>query len=536
MPTSAESDLELGLAAGQRKDHDVVLERLTRVLPQAAQLPPEVLRSVHVYLGIAHAHAGTTNTAWTHANEALKLLEQYPDPAHEVEVKYNLAHIKLTIGNYSDALEDFFAHLKLVESYGLPLRARTLDGIANAYDLLGQLEQGILYHKEALAAAIKDSDKRREGIVLGNLGASYKDIGNYAEAIQCLQKAVAASKQVGIPYDLCYNYYYLGELYSELGQVDPAISNYQLGLDVLKAHRYQLLVACIHVGLVKLLSKHRPSSDLKGYLEIALAAAEEIQNRAQLEAVHLLFSDYHENLGEFGPALAHHKLHSKYKLEHLQHQFTMRTQTLMVQLDVEKTKREQERLALKNTELESTIVDLEERSSRDSLTGLYNRRYFEAQLLASFQESSAENAQLCVMFADIDNFKKINDTFSHGVGDKVLRIVASIFLRELKGGDIVARYGGEEIVAFFVNTSIADTFRLCDRVRAAIQHYPWSEIADALSVTISIGVADRCCADARGMLDAADKHLYQAKATGKNKVVANLDVAPVGGPDMAAPG
>ena len=126
---------------------------------------------------------------------------------------------------------------------------------------------------------------------------------------------------------------------------------------------------------------------------------------------------------------------------------------------------------------------------------------------------------LAFMMSDIDFFKQINDRFSHSVGDDVLRAVAGVFRSNIREIDVVARYGGEEFVIAFPETPIEEAVGLTERLRVSIKEHAWTDIHPDLSVTISMGLsADVGLGSFEQMLAAADKQLYQAKESGRDRV------------------
>jgi diguanylate cyclase (GGDEF)-like protein len=121
--------------------------------------------------------------------------------------------------------------------------------------------------------------------------------------------------------------------------------------------------------------------------------------------------------------------------------------------------------------------------------------------------------------ADIDNFKQINDRFSHVIGDEVLRAVGRILRAACRPSDLAVRYGGEEFVLALPDTTLDHAHAACQRLRAAVAGHPWHDIHEGLQVTISIGVtAAASFDDPATMLAAADRQLYEAKRAGRNCV------------------
>jgi diguanylate cyclase (GGDEF)-like protein/PAS domain S-box-containing protein len=171
-------------------------------------------------------------------------------------------------------------------------------------------------------------------------------------------------------------------------------------------------------------------------------------------------------------------------------------------------------------ELRSQTEFLEKQTREDALTGLYNRRFLNLQLEQEFKRAKRYGNPLSVVMCDIDHFKKINDTFSHQVGDEVLKTLGRIFKAYSRSVDTVARFGGEEFVLVLPETPREKAVVLCEKLRAAVEHYTWSEIHPHLCVTISFGVSDNVrLGNYEKLLAEADEKLYDAKHLGRNRVV-----------------
>lgn len=170
-------------------------------------------------------------------------------------------------------------------------------------------------------------------------------------------------------------------------------------------------------------------------------------------------------------------------------------------------------------ELGAKSAELERQTKEDGLTGLSNRRYLDVRLENEFARAKRYRRNLTVIMADIDYFKKINDSYSHQVGDRVLKKVAQIFFDNCRGVDIVARYGGEEFVLVLPETPSSGGILVCERIRKTIEEHDWAEIQEDLKVTISLGLCyDVGLSSHREMLSKADAKMYQAKKEGRNQV------------------
>jgi diguanylate cyclase (GGDEF)-like protein len=188
--------------------------------------------------------------------------------------------------------------------------------------------------------------------------------------------------------------------------------------------------------------------------------------------------------------------------------------------------RAHQELQQSNETIRAQADRLQELSIRDEMTGLHNRRYFNAHAAMAFAQAERYGRAFAVAIGDVDYFKRINDAFSHAIGDEVLRRVARILQDGTRESDIVARFGGEEFVVAFPETPVRDAATTCERIRRAIEQYDWSALHPDLRVTITIGVDGQVGRGSiEAMLGAADARLYDGKASGRNRVCAEAEQA-----------
>lgn len=165
---------------------------------------------------------------------------------------------------------------------------------------------------------------------------------------------------------------------------------------------------------------------------------------------------------------------------------------------------------------------LEHLAITDGLTGLYNHRYFRQRLEDEFERAHRYTLPLSCMILDIDNFKRINDTYGHLNGDIVLRGIADTAQRSVRKSDIVARYGGEEFVVIMPQTGLEGARAQAERVRRETAAQVFENFPEGVRITVSIGVAvydPETMLDCEAMLRIADGALYKAKREGKNRVI-----------------
>ena len=162
---------------------------------------------------------------------------------------------------------------------------------------------------------------------------------------------------------------------------------------------------------------------------------------------------------------------------------------------------------------------LEELATTDALTGLKNRRKFDAAIDGEWRRAMRQRTALSLLMIDADHFKAYNDTFGHQAGDQVLVGIAICISDSVKrAGDCAARYGGEEFAVLLPGTNAADALKVAETIRVKVQG--WSD--DAMASTVSIGIASavpNAGSDWPQLVHAADKALYAAKAAGRNRCV-----------------
>ncbi|MGR9553009.1 PleD family two-component system response regulator [Rhizobium leguminosarum] len=177
-----------------------------------------------------------------------------------------------------------------------------------------------------------------------------------------------------------------------------------------------------------------------------------------------------------------------------------------------------------NDRLRASVKQTIELAVTDPLTGLYNRRYLDSHLNVLFNRSMARGRPLSVLITDIDRFKHVNDTYGHDGGDEVLREFANRVRSTIRGADLACRYGGEEFVVVMPDTSPEIAAAVAERLRAAIENasFMLKHAGEALNVTASFGIASRITSvlTPDQLMKQADLALYEAKNTGRNRVVA----------------
>ena len=159
----------------------------------------------------------------------------------------------------------------------------------------------------------------------------------------------------------------------------------------------------------------------------------------------------------------------------------------------------------------------------DVLTGLYNRRYFEKVLPQELERSRRLNLPLSILLIDADNFKKVNDTFGHPMGDRVLATIGQTIKKALRTVDFAFRYGGEEFVVILPEADLESACKAAERIRlraiADSKRVLRSDMTEPVTVSIGVSCYPRDATDGKALVAVADHLLYQAKGAGKNRIL-----------------
>ncbi len=176
-------------------------------------------------------------------------------------------------------------------------------------------------------------------------------------------------------------------------------------------------------------------------------------------------------------------------------------------------------------ELRSSIINAQERALFDPLTSLYNRMAYNERVNIEYTRWKRYQSHLVLMIGDIDFFKKVNDTYGHLAGDKVLKIVAQVFKNNLREADFIARFGGEEFIVIMPETQLKSAFIVAEKLRKAIFNLDFHYRGSQVKMSISLGIAQFSQEDTiDSVFERADKALYKAKTSGRNRCCTEAEI------------
>ena len=479
---------------------------------------------------------GELEDAVTACREAVAVLETADDDPGICEVLTVQAMPLNELGMHEEALEALARGRDIAQRLGdrdLLYWVHNRTGVVHGS--MGNRDLSSEYFMRALTM-VDGMDAEARFCILNNLGdnAVYRVTRLRAEgdpdgaeealrgALGYVDEALGLARAAGNPFRECIcldNYGMLRALAGDFAEADRMIEDSRV---IAVAHGYRSLesAALQHQAHVRLM-RGESAAAIEGLLA-ALDRALQAGEKPMVTEIHRELAGAYEQVGDFAAALGHFRAFHALEREALNDVAAARARMAVhhfeldnARLETDNARLEAELHRVRSAELEAANLSWQRQASEDSLTGLPNRRFVDLRL----PELVAAAGPLCVVIADVDLFKGVNDRFGHFVGDEVLRQIAALLRDNVRDNDLVARFGGEEFLIAFDGLSLREATGLCERIRAAVAGYPWATLRPALAVTISIGVVERrACTDDALLIAQADQQLYAAKHNGRNRV------------------
>jgi len=464
--------------------------------------------------------------------EALDLWRQLDKSAMVVGCLHSIAQIDMHVGNLAEAAKACSAALTLAAGLDAATQAPLLQRMGMLYARLGDLERAQKFHEEAASYHRMIGDDAALASALNSIGTLYLRSGEENvknDPVKARQAFLSARNQLETAAEIAKRTTdrhlqgliagNIGSVLARLGQLDDALELMHLQLEIVRSagDRYNESLCLANIGEAMRLAG-RPTDALE-VVKDALTIAESLNSVMRQRRAHEELSYCFEELGDFRSALFHYKRFDHFKDAVHAEQTERQTHDLQIQVAVNEVRAQAESYRAERDRLEHLNARLHDEAYRDPLTQLSNRRSLDEGLEDAYSRSVRDKTPLAIALADVDHFKLINDRFSHATGDQVLRQISTLLRRALRDRDLVARYGGEEFALVLVGLELDRALMACERLRAAVQGYRWSEIHPDLQVTISIGVtAETSLGSGSAMLEAADHKLYEAKRAGRNRI------------------
>jgi len=437
----------------------------------------------------------------------------------------------LVLGAYPEALQHLLRALNLYRALAdQPGEAAARSSVGRLYLLLDDAPKALPHLEQALDLAQRTSNRRLEAEIHDNLCNALRSLGQVKSAGTHGLRSIEIYQELGYHAGEAEALSSVGDLYLEQGDYAQALNFLTLTAEVSQkvGRRQEVARALRRIGT---LHAREARLDLAlNYLQRGLAAAEESTARQEIIRCHAELVEVYKQLGDSASALDHFEHFYRAERALFDEESDRRLKTIEIVHNVENTRKDAEIHQLRNVELQREVDErkqaqaaLERLATIDPLTNLANRRYFLELAARAFYQAQRYNRPLSVVMIDIDNFKHINDTFGHAVGDKVLASVAARMQEVLRRSDILGRYGGDEFVVLLPETGSEGARRMTERLRAAVSTMRAGSGDPDLPVSLSVGVSSSfglSSVTLDELLQRADKALYTSKQSGRDRVTA----------------
>lgn len=526
------------------------------------------------------ARTGQARRAYSHAQEAREIAAQVGDPQLDAETRHAVARCYFYLADFMPALELMFEAAKLYEACGDQAGTTTaIAGVGVCQHRLGAHDDSVSWLLRALGAARDQNLATLEINIHNSLGSVLLDAGRieeaarylsagidlaqsagnrnlltklllnqallakergqrmesthareaaleYAQGLAQAMQALALARELNNAYDEAHCLGDIGTMLRLLGRYDDAdaslLQTIELGRVLDESH--------VQSGALRergtLLASLQRLPEATACLTEAVALARRAGAQGMLAQACAALSAVLEQSGDLAAALALYKEFHEVREAELAGSRRHAADAAQLWLDFQdasrratKYREQAEVLAADHAALTKEAKVLTEASQHDPLTGLLNRRGLDARIGGLVAASEVNDVPLTIALIDVDLFKRINDNFSHAVGDAVLRRVASFIRSHCRQNDLPVRYGGDEFLLVLADVDLARGTQVVERLKRACDASPWQKEATGLRVTLSIGVATR----PRGgtiaaTIAGADRALYRAKAGGRDRI------------------
>ncbi|SDO99224.1 diguanylate cyclase (GGDEF) domain-containing protein [Klenkia soli] len=451
------------------------------------------------------AEAGAT------AQTVQRWATEHHAPAVRARAHYVLAAVFQELGDLAQALEHAVHSVDLLDdTTAVPVRIDHRKRLADCLGLQGDLTAQDRY-ADVLVLAERAGDVTRLMQILNNSAYTASLAGQLATAQAGVERLQELARVHDVPLDLATRDT-IGRVLLNLGDLEEAAAALRPGLDPAALDSSPEGDAGADILLT-----HAEVQRARGLHDEARASLEEcirrceahgltaIRTRARRERAELFAA-----AGAFRDAYEEHVRYTREALALQSEQREARARTLQAMYETTEARQQSRRYR--------------ELSLRDALTGLYNRRHLDDELPVLLAAADG-NRPLAVGLVDLDHFKQVNDTCSHEVGDEVLRRVARVMeavALSVANGAFAARLGGEEFLLVMPGCGTAEAMSVLEQLRHGIEHKLWTELTQGLPVTVSIGMAispNPLPLTPADLLGRADARLYEAKRSGRNRVV-----------------
>lgn len=561
---SSRALLARGTGYFQLGDLNRALESYQQGLAEAQKLSEHGLMG-GCYNGIAAVNMklGKAEDALQYFSQAIEHLKQTPGDVKLAGVYSNVALIFYAKGKYNQALDLMFQALHLYEAAGeAGGQGVVLNAIGNVYSKLADLAHARENFEQALAIGQRTGNKQLIVGCLVNIGEIHTKQKEWDLALGFLNRALPVARELGSReyISVCLNN--LGDVFRAKGMNTEALRYYLESLEIFEGMNARPRMASSYLNIGRLHRDTRNLAEAERFLLKAFELAKAVEERnTQKEAAEDLHSLY-AGQGKFRQAYHYDREYSAIKEQLYSKENYEKFATLQASYTAEKQAREIENLKhiseinelqvrrqrlwtgsivvfsillaglalvllnryrLKtrtNAELQAAYGRVSELAQHDELTGLNNRRSANEHIAMEIMRVSRSGRPFSLILLDVDDFKRINDTYGHDCGDAVLKSLADLLRRHVRGVDVVARWGGDEFILILPETAREGATTLAQKLQSSANElrlmYEDREVH--FTVTMGVSVYDKPGTQS-DCIRIADEALYEGKRAGKNKVM-----------------
>jgi diguanylate cyclase (GGDEF)-like protein len=546
--------LQRAAQAAERDEHarGIELALQAEALARQAQDAASLAQALCLLVTLNNRE-GLAEQAIAAGQAVLPRLRETADDAARADVLCSIAMSFLDLGLNQEALDHVSEGVEAARACGdVRLLCLAYNRVGLTQGHLGRFEEAERFLSESLAMARELQSEEEIYRALTNLGVVASDAfdahdsrGDSVAAQAAIERArrhgeeaLIVARRSGNAYREALTLSNLGRYLGVSGQERAAFTLMEHARVLALQHGHRALVLACDGNRAELLVRQQRHDEAIPVLNEALAGAQELYANAMVQDLHRQLYLAHKARGELAEALKHHEAYHALTKEQLMQRNDAQSRLMMNRLELDQARFGAERsrmeAELQRVRAEQMSAEAERLQAQarelgryvlaDPLTGLGNRRQVERELPRLMSHSARTSVPLAVVAIDVDHFKQVNDSHGHGVGDAVLMALADLFRARVRGGDLIARMGGEEFLIVFGQTSLEWAREACERLRVAVEGHGWERMASGLRVTISIGlcvgdVPSDGRRDAAQLLGQADAALYQAKNEGRNRVV-----------------
>ncbi len=468
------------------------------------------------------------------AREAVEHAERGNDVHGRALVLNLLGVIHGELADYERSIEYLELAYELQRDLGGDRIGSLLNNLGNIHLLMKSYDRALDYFRRAADTGSERDDHWLVALATRNVGRVLSAAGRTDEAIRTYRESVQLFEEIGDPIQEFHARIKLAEALEEIDETEEAERIYRECVAQAKTREDVSWPEKLYGSYGRLLADNGNWQEARRMLGRAIELLGDTEDHESLPTWRALLSRAREMGGDLPGALAEQRCAFDVLSRLFERKTEQRLHETMARFDLNRIIREKEQYRNRNEHLEQALnevnrlrdelalrnAELAELATRDSLTGVYNRRRLFSTLEAELQRTRRYGHDLSLAMFDLDEFKAINDRYGHVVGDTVLAGVAELLMRSTRTTDTVARYGGEEFVLLMPETPLDSAVAIGEKLRGAVAENDWNHISPGLTVTVSVGIGVSGNADSpQDLIHRIDLMLYHAKERGKNQVV-----------------